>query len=883
MGELDHAAVGGHLRLLFEAGTVTGVSDGHLLEMFASRRDELAFTALVERHGPMVQRVCHAVLGDHHDAQDAFQATFLVLARSARSIRRRDSLASWLYGVALRVAAGARSASARRRKHERNWAVLRAVETEGGTDSPDDIEALLHREIGRLPERFRAPVVLCYLEGRTYEEAAQVLRCPVGTIKSRLSTARERLRRRLEHRDPATSAGSVGLVLQGGGPMTTVPPPLPASTLQAVIRNATGGPAPASISRLTQGVLQTMLRHRLFHRLGVAAAILIGTGALAAGAIGLARRSHDVPGNGERGAAAPALVVARQAPTRNLAPEESPPPGATMRFGSALYRHPSPIQDLAVSLDGKVAVANSGTCRDNALRTYDLATGRVFPAIDRGGTDGSIAVSPDGKTLATFERSSHSISLFDMTTGAEAARIPLPDAGPGVGSDVILFAADGRHLVKAADVKSMVLIDLARREVVRTIPTPGTVFAAALSPDGRHLVAGGFDYEHSERGWFALKWDVNTGRELDRLPLGKGGIRCVAYSPDGATIAIGGETRKPGSVRLVEAATGKERLKVPLPDASKVRSLAFSPDGTTLAASGGIVHPTVRHRDRQGTAEDRPGGDRAVLRAGRDDARRGGRRHDLPMGRGHGPVAHPGGRGKYGRTDRGDGRRESDRHSRARGRRTHLGRPDRRTPAPAGDGLAARIRPQPGREPPGVAGGRRGDRVPGPGLSGATSIGRRLRMFDLAAGMPVERFPGFAGEAHDLYFIDAGKTVVTVEHYRRDAGVRLWDVATGRVIRSFPARGPDPVWRCRVSPDGKVLAVTYVEQPVSATVGRRTVKLWDIATGKELDGQPGHWDDDEVMAFAQDGQDRRDRDPCGVNPVPGCGDVAGSRRDPRTA
>ena len=111
MDNVDCAAAGSQLRLLFEAGTVTGVSDGHLLEMFVARRDELAFTALVERHGPMVQRVCHAVLGDHHDAQDAFQATFLVLARSARSIRQCDSLASWLYGVALRVAAGARSAA----------------------------------------------------------------------------------------------------------------------------------------------------------------------------------------------------------------------------------------------------------------------------------------------------------------------------------------------------------------------------------------------------------------------------------------------------------------------------------------------------------------------------------------------------------------------------------------------------------------------------------------------------------------------------------------------------------------------------------------------------------------------------------------------------
>ena len=210
MDNVDCAAAGSQLRLLFEAGTVTGVSDGHLLEMFVARRDELAFTALVERHGPMVQRVCHAVLGDHHDAQDAFQATFLVLARSARSIRQCDSLASWLYGVALRVAAGpvppgrggARMrgtgppcAPSRRRATRRARTTSRRSCTKRSAGFPSG----------------SAPVVLCYLEGRTYEEAAQVLRCPVGTIKSRLSTARERLRRRLEHRDQAMSSGSVSL------------------------------------------------------------------------------------------------------------------------------------------------------------------------------------------------------------------------------------------------------------------------------------------------------------------------------------------------------------------------------------------------------------------------------------------------------------------------------------------------------------------------------------------------------------------------------------------------------------------------------------------------------------------------------------------------
>ena len=856
MGDADHAAVGSHLRLLFEAGTVTGVSDGHLLEMFVTRRDELAFTALLERHGPMVHRVCHAVLGDHHDAQDAFQATFLVLARSAGSIRRRDSLASWLYGAALRVAARARSASARRREHERNWAALRAAETEGGPESRDDIEALLHEEIGRLPERFRAPVVLCYLEGRTYEEAAQVLLCPVGTIKSRLSTARERLRRRLEHRDPATSSGSIGLAFQEGPPVTTVPAPLPASTLQAVVRHATGGVAPASISRLAQGVLKTMLWHRVSYRLGVAVAILIGTASLAAGAIGLMRRNRGLPANGPQDAAAPATGVAQPVPlVMKPAPEDGLPTGATMRFGSPRFRHPSTIQSLAVSPDGKIAVANSGSGFHGALRAYDLATGRALPAIDRSGVDGGLALSPDGKTLAIATAWSPAVYLYDMTTGAETARISYPDVNPGSTNSLLLFAPDGAHLVtQAAGGKELHLIGLAKREVVRTFPCAGTVFTAALSPDGKRLVAGGFDYENTRRGWFASRWEVDTGRVRAPLPLSNGGIRSVAYSPDGATIAIGDGEIKATSVTLIEAATGKKRLKVPLPVNWIVQSLAFSPDSKTLAASGG---PSTRLFDTA-TGEERLKIDRKAigLRFSPDGATLVGAvggtiyRWDAITGRSLIPeggdssvdqiAVTPDGDRLITRGNEGDGHIWDARTGEHR-RRLEMGWQRGFALSPDGRFLAW----------PAVD---ESIEFPDPVFRGATAVGRRLRLFDLAAGAPVERFGGFAGEAHDLYFIDGGKTVVTVEHHRRDAEARLWDVATGRVARSFPAEGPDPVWRSRLSPDGKVLAVTYVEQPVSAIVGRRTVKLWDLATGKEREGQPGHWDDDEVMAFSRDGK-----------------------------
>ena len=145
MANARQAVASRHLRMLFEVGTVVGLTDGQLLDRFVTGRDEAAFTALIERHGPMVQRVCGEVLGDYHDAQDAFQATFLVLARRAASIRRRDSLASWLYGVALRVSACARSASARRRIHERKLGRTASGADQQREEEPRRLRAALAR------------------------------------------------------------------------------------------------------------------------------------------------------------------------------------------------------------------------------------------------------------------------------------------------------------------------------------------------------------------------------------------------------------------------------------------------------------------------------------------------------------------------------------------------------------------------------------------------------------------------------------------------------------------------------------------------------------------------------------------------------------------
>ena len=174
-------------------------TDSQLLERFVARRDEPAFAALMVRHGPMVLCLCRQMLRDAQEAEDAFQAAFLVLVRNARTIRKRPSLGSWLYGVAYKVAARLRGRAERRRTQERSGLDLTDIPAAGEPVAPD-LRFVLHEEIRRLPDKYRMPIILCYLDGKTNEEAAQTLRWPVGTVKARLSRARDMLRLRLARR-----------------------------------------------------------------------------------------------------------------------------------------------------------------------------------------------------------------------------------------------------------------------------------------------------------------------------------------------------------------------------------------------------------------------------------------------------------------------------------------------------------------------------------------------------------------------------------------------------------------------------------------------------------------------------------------------------------
>lgn len=252
---------------LFTTGTCVGLSDSELIEHFLNGRGpagEAAFAALVARHGPMVLGVCRRVLGDQHDAEDAFQATFLVLVRRAAAIARRELLGPWLHGVAIRTAAEARTRAARRRAKESQ--VTDAPRAKHEDTSTAELRSLLDEELSRLPEKYRRPLILCELEGLARREASRRLGVPEGTISSRLARGRALLRERLVRRGLAISAGTLAAALEREVSAVAVSEALTESTVKAAARFAAGSAAAAvsgTVATLTEGVLKTMFLSKL--------------------------------------------------------------------------------------------------------------------------------------------------------------------------------------------------------------------------------------------------------------------------------------------------------------------------------------------------------------------------------------------------------------------------------------------------------------------------------------------------------------------------------------------------------------------------------------------------------------------------------------------
>ncbi len=304
----------GHLDRLFTAGSFVGLVDAQLLERFLSVRDEDAFTMLVERHAPMVLAVCRRSLKDPGEVDDAFQATFLILARRPGSVRGRDSLGGWLYRVARRVCLVANRAAARRRRHEQRAAELRAIEAVIDM-THDDRWPEIYDEIDRLPATYRLPVVLCVLEGRSRAEAAAQLGWTESSVRGRLGRAKELLRARLVRRgfEPAVALTAL---LSERSSAEIVPRALIELTAFSASR-AAAGMVSGSSAALCREVLRTMLMTKL--KLGAVA--LLAAGGIGWGIAGVTatqvqqQMKHSTPVAGGRPAESP-LPSAAQTPVQ---------------------------------------------------------------------------------------------------------------------------------------------------------------------------------------------------------------------------------------------------------------------------------------------------------------------------------------------------------------------------------------------------------------------------------------------------------------------------------------------------------------------------------------------------------------------------------------
>jgi RNA polymerase sigma factor (sigma-70 family) len=856
-----------------------GLSDRQLLEVFIASRDEAAFAALVRRHGALVWAVCRRVTGDHHDAEDAFQASFLVLARKAASLTRRDRLAGWLHGVAYQTARKARALSARRQAREKQ--VHPMPEPQAAEEATDDLVLLLDGELNALPERYRLALVLCDLGGKTQKEAAAELGVPQGTLSARLARARVMLARRLKRRGAALSAVPAALWARhaaSGG--------VPAAVVTATVKAApwvTAGAFSARVTALAEGALKAMLLTRLKRMMLFVAALVIvaGVGAAALGTGARAQPQGDVAAG----------------PARQPQPADAPGPkdragpkdglAAPVRLGSTNWRFGTQVGALDYANEGKWLVLADGphvrvldartgnevhsfkaqpyhinsmalagdkvvvTGGDKVSHLWDVKRARkllTFPAHINGSQN--IRISPDGKYAAATGNdveggqpvlvyNHYSVRVWDLTTGKELA----PFAAALRTGVVGVFSPDSTQVAWSGMKGGVHLCDLATGKELFHYKGPGGDLA--FSPDGRMLACA--------TPARVVLLETRTGRERvvclrkDR-PAGLVNYR-VLFSPQGDTVATCSED---GGVVFWDTATGKERgrmtIQVEGPAgyvSSMISAMAFAPDGKTLAAAP--QDQTVRLLDvaskkqRNGLTGQRPVRSVVITPDGKTVL-----------------TGHVGGRLSWWETATGKHLHAEDRPP--GGSLLALARDGSTLYAVDGDRLlvwdVARRKQLPGPLKPFAEAPSSVALSPEGNLLATGSSTGAILLWDLKTGRS-SRLRGHRGEVVSLVFTPDGKQLLSgsgatlparpLPPTEQETTIRLWDVQSGkqiRVVSKVPYR-PESL---AVSPDGK-LAVSNVIY--SDWTG---MPIWDLTTGKEarrlgpLDGSPSR------VAFSPSGK-----------------------------
>jgi RNA polymerase sigma factor (sigma-70 family) len=581
-----------------------------LLRSFVTNNDQDAFAVVVTRHAPLVWGVCRRILGHRQDAEDAFQATFLVLARKAGSTRWQASVGGWLYTVAHRLAVRTRKQAERRRACERE-----AGRTPRAESSLCELAAVVDEELRRLPAKYRDPLLLHYLEGVTAEMAARQLGLSRGTFYNRLNRGRELLRERLSRQGLSLAAPLLAAALAHEAEAAAP------SLIQAALRGATES-VPERVATLAAEALRNTLLTKL--KIGVALGLLMG--AAAGGVAMLTPQAPPSPAPQAERPADPAKAEDKAA--RRVDRDGDPlPEGAAARLGTRRFRVDAEIEGLAFAPDGKtIAVRGNG-----GIWLLDAASGKQLRRVDHSGAlmNPGIAFSPDGKQLiapchvAEKDRVRpvmhfrHVVRVWETTSGRKVRESELNDArwvgwsadgqplaayvGKGemrlrdvaTGRERRFPAKDlpdpiqakvcscvvGKNVLAASDEKGLVHVwELANGEQRYVLKSGGAYLRSlALSANGRWLASLAQD----NAGAYSVRlWDTATGLAVHRVAGDQKYLEEVVFAPDGKMLATVGSTE----IRLWDAATGRELRRIPSGGWSRQR-IAFAPDGKTLATA----------------------------------------------------------------------------------------------------------------------------------------------------------------------------------------------------------------------------------------------------------------------------------------------------------
>lgn len=850
-------------------------SDAELLRRVTQTRDAAAFEELLERHAVLVWGVCRRILPSEADCEDAFQATFLALVRRPPTLPSSKlgeggggaKLAAWLHTVAMRVA---------RKALARGWRQQPQAELPEQATAGDiadvvgnrELFRLVDEEIERLPVVLRVPLVLCCLEGRTRDEAADVLGCSISVVKGRLERGRDLLRRNLERRGvelPAT-------FLMEGLTAERIRAALWAKTMQAAMY--TPPPLVAALADVDLSAL-TIGKGKM-----LVAALL--TVSVAAGAIGMMRTQE--PPDTRPSPPAKALAEEKQAETtRNRAdrPIDPLPLDAIARLGTVRFRHGYGVTSVAFSPDGKMLTAGG---MGRVISLWDAATGkelRRFPS-DRG-QPARVAFSPDGKVLASVSTADALVCLYDAKTGKELRLLQ----GHQSGVSCVTFSPDGKFLA-SGDIKGTVHLwepvvgNLALRPPGQTDDLRhvsgdwGHLHAMTFSPDSKLLAFA------AEDGKIRL-WNPRIPDEIRLLNGHPTAITSLSFSPDGKFLASAGQDK---TIRLWATATG-EQVRVLGEKPDMVLCVAFSPDGRLLASAhrdgklavcdahtGRIVRCWQGHAFAAVSVAFSPDGKRLASAAAWDSSVRlwhattGTELHTFD---GHDAAVklvrwQPDGKTLVSIDRTGHALWWDLPTQRSRRRVVH--------PPPAWSvfALAADNETLAGggfsdgsirlgsiaSDKSGRLLGTQEQMIQVMALSPNArllAIGRRdlaLRLWDVRGGQVVRSFEGPGKVVWCLAFSPDSKVLAyginQIGNGADDKTLRLVDVTNGKVIHTFASRSR--VSAIAFSPDGKVMASWHERYPDESFVC-----LWDVASGKELRRHAGHpAGGSGVISFSPDGK-----------------------------